>query len=288
MAVSRTSRVQVRPSRVGIDAAALARRELLALLSLATGPRVAVHQPLVLVRPDAAADLLGDLRNACLESVADGTVVADGRELGITLAAADTHDRLDRVHARLLSKRFLLVRGVDRLATPRCQQLFAGLLDAAADTGTMVCVSLTRPPAAAGLETALESRLSAGMVLSLPMTAHGRDRDAVGMPSRSIASLIRTTARHHAIAVESLTGQGREQSVVRVRSVAMYLARRLTASSLEAIGSAFGGRQHTTVLRSVRSVEERMAADQGFAQDVEALTAELLKPRLRRRRRTAG
>lgn len=288
MAFSQKSSVQAGPSPGRTDAAALARRELLGLLSVPFGTRVAVHQPLVLVRPDAAAELLGDLHNLCRESAGDDVVAAEGRELGIALAAADTHDRLDRLHSRLLSKRFLLVRGVDRIASHRCQKLFASLLDAATDAGTMVCVSLARPPVAAGLETALESRLSAGLVLSLPPPDHGREQDACRLPSRSIASLIRFTARHHGIDPELLTGHGREQRVVRVRGVAMYLARRLTTSSLEEIGKAFGNRQHTTVLRSVRSVEERIRADQGFANDVETFVGQLRKPRPGRGRRTAG
>jgi chromosomal replication initiation ATPase DnaA len=288
MAVSRKSRVQVQTPRAGIDAAALARRELLALLSAAAGTRVAVYQPLVLVRPDAATDLLGDIRNVCLGSTSDGNAIADGRELGSMLATAEAHDRLDRLHARLLSKPFLLVRGVDRLASPHCQHLFARLLDAAAEAGTLVCVSLARTPVAAGLEAALESRLSAGMVLSLPAADRSLDRDAGMAPSRSIASLIRSTARHHGIAAEVLIGHGRQQCVVRIRSVAMYLARRLTIHSLEEIGKAFGGRQHTTVMRSVRSVDEWIRADHGFAQDVEKIVGELRAPRLRRRRHPAG
>ena len=141
---------------------------------------------------------------------------------------------------------------------------------------------------AAGLEAALESRLSAGMVLSLPAADRSLDRDAGMVPSRSIASLIRSTARHHGIAAEVLIGHGRQQCVVRIRSVAMYLARRLTIHSLEEIGKAFGGRQHTTVMRSVRSVDEWIRADHGFAQDVEKIVGELRAPRLRRRRHPAG
>ena len=41
----------------------------------------------------------------------------------------------------------------------------------------------------------------------------------------------------------------------------MYLARELTGQTLPAIGRAFGGRNHTTVLHACRRTAERMAAD---------------------------
>ena len=41
----------------------------------------------------------------------------------------------------------------------------------------------------------------------------------------------------------------------------MYLARELTAQSLPAIGSAFGGRNHTTVMYACRRTAERIAGD---------------------------
>ena len=41
----------------------------------------------------------------------------------------------------------------------------------------------------------------------------------------------------------------------------MYLARELTEQTLPAIGRAFGGRNHTTVLHACKRTAERMAAD---------------------------
>ncbi len=41
----------------------------------------------------------------------------------------------------------------------------------------------------------------------------------------------------------------------------MYLSRAHTQASLPAIGSAFGGRNHTTVLHAVKRIEQRLASD---------------------------
>jgi chromosomal replication initiator protein len=47
--------------------------------------------------------------------------------------------------------------------------------------------------------------------------------------------------------------------------VAAYLCRHLTRSSLPEIGEVLGGRNHTSVLRAVRSVADRVSGDAAFA-----------------------
>jgi chromosomal replication initiator protein len=44
--------------------------------------------------------------------------------------------------------------------------------------------------------------------------------------------------------------------VAEPRQIAMYLCRQLTESSLPQIGKEFGGKHHTTVLYSVRKIEQ--------------------------------
>ena len=59
------------------------------------------------------------------------------------------------------------------------------------------------------------------------------------------------------------------------RQLAMYLARELTGQTLPAIGRAFGGRDHTTVLHACRRTAERMAADPDAQRTVRDLTERL-------------
>jgi chromosomal replication initiator protein len=59
------------------------------------------------------------------------------------------------------------------------------------------------------------------------------------------------------------------------RQVAMFLAREETGASLPAIGAAFGGRNHTTVLHALRRVAQRTAEDAEAREAVHALTARL-------------
>ena len=59
------------------------------------------------------------------------------------------------------------------------------------------------------------------------------------------------------------------------RQVAMYLARELTDQTLPAIGRAFGGRNHTTVMHACRRTAERMSADREAYETVQRLSERL-------------
>jgi chromosomal replication initiator protein len=55
------------------------------------------------------------------------------------------------------------------------------------------------------------------------------------------------------------------------RMIAMYLTRQITHRSTPAIGRAFGGRDHSTVIHAIRSVERKMFTDPIVWADVQAL-----------------
>jgi chromosomal replication initiator protein len=55
----------------------------------------------------------------------------------------------------------------------------------------------------------------------------------------------------------------------------MYLIKETLGISLVRIGELFGGRDHSTVIHSIRKVEESMQADPVFRQQVEDALAEV-------------
>jgi chromosomal replication initiator protein len=77
------------------------------------------------------------------------------------------------------------------------------------------------------------------------------------------------------LSVETLLSQSRAGHVSWPRQLAMYLARELTGETLPAIGKAFGGRNHTTVLYAHRRTAERMAGDPEAYEAVRRLTEAL-------------
>src|SRR5262249_49466509 len=74
---------------------------------------------------------------------------------------------------------------------------------------------------------------------------------------------------------KDLLGPSRLRAILVPRQVAMYLAREMAKLSLVQIGRQFGGRDHTTVLHAVRTVEGALAADPKLAGTVRELWAEL-------------
>jgi chromosomal replication initiator protein len=69
------------------------------------------------------------------------------------------------------------------------------------------------------------------------------------------ATIIASVAKHFRLPVGELRGPSRQAGVVRARSLAMYLARRLTPLSFLEIGRHFGNRDHTTVLHACRKID---------------------------------
>ena len=82
-------------------------------------------------------------------------------------------------------------------------------------------------------------------------------------------------AEHFDIRVSDLTGKRRPENIVFPRQVAMFLSRQFTGNSLNAIGEAFGGRDHGTVIHACRLVQDRMEVDPGVRQRVSFLEKQL-------------
>jgi len=68
-----------------------------------------------------------------------------------------------------------------------------------------------------------------------------------------------------------LSAKTRKHEVVLARQMCMYLAKRLTQTSLKSIGMHFGGRDHTTVLHSCQQILNYIDTDKKVRQDVEFL-----------------
>ncbi len=77
------------------------------------------------------------------------------------------------------------------------------------------------------------------------------------------------------ISIDKLQGKTRKRAVVIARQLSMYLAKHLTNKSLKAIGSHFGGRDHSTVIYSCKSVRDMMDTDLIFKETVEELEKKL-------------
>lgn len=98
-------------------------------------------------------------------------------------------------------------------------------------------------------------------------------KDLIGAVNRQITveNIQKTVADYFKIKVSDLFSSKRTRQIVRPRQIAMWLAKSLTSQSYPAIGDAFGGRDHTTVLHAVRTVESLRAKDNELNHDVHVL-----------------
>jgi chromosomal replication initiator protein len=88
----------------------------------------------------------------------------------------------------------------------------------------------------------------------------------------TIDNIQKLVAEYFKIRVADLLSSRRTRSITRPRQIAMSLAKLLTRHSLPEIGSAFGGRDHTTVLHACRKIAELRGEDRRIDEDVEILT----------------
>lgn len=206
-------------------------------------------------------------------------LVDQGRQ--IVLSADKSPSDLEEIGDRLRSR---LSSGLVADLHPTTFELRLGILDAKAEhLGVTVPQKVKEFLAhritsnVRELEGAL-TRLSANVQLvggdiSLEL-AHTLLHDLLRAHDRRVTmdEIQKRVAEHFQIRLSDMSSARRSRTVARPRQIAMYLSKQLTSRSLPEIGRAFGGRDHTTVIHAVRKVEELMAGDVAFAEDVDLLT----------------
>ncbi len=91
----------------------------------------------------------------------------------------------------------------------------------------------------------------------------------------TIDEIQRACAAHYRIDTSEMRSARRARAVARPRQVAMYLAKKLTPRSLPEIGRIFGGRDHSTVIHAVRTIEALRRENADIDQDIRTLQSQL-------------
>ncbi len=87
----------------------------------------------------------------------------------------------------------------------------------------------------------------------------------------TIEKIQKIIANFYGIKISDLSSKNRSRSIARPRQIAMYLAKHLTSESLPKIGKEFGGKNHATVIHSVKLVQEMIDSDNKFLQEIKEL-----------------
>ena len=93
--------------------------------------------------------------------------------------------------------------------------------------------------------------------------------------SITIESIQKAVAEHFELRVNDLTGPKRPKQIAEARLLAMYLSRKLTNHSHKEIGTAFGGRNHATVVHAVKVMEDACMKDEELRNSVAAIRRRL-------------
>jgi chromosomal replication initiator protein len=72
----------------------------------------------------------------------------------------------------------------------------------------------------------------------------------------TIEQIQKFVAEYYQLKLAELKSRNNSKSVAMPRQIAMYLCKQLTHASLPEIGRSFGGKHHSTVIHSIRKVEE--------------------------------
>ena len=73
---------------------------------------------------------------------------------------------------------------------------------------------------------------------------------------------------HYGVAQQHVFSKSRKRDYVLVRQVSMYLAQKYTKMPASRIGQLIGGRDHSTVLHSCSTIEQRLKVDKAFSAEV--------------------
>jgi chromosomal replication initiator protein len=80
----------------------------------------------------------------------------------------------------------------------------------------------------------------------------------------TIDSIQKFVAEYYNLKLADLKSRNNSKSIAMPRQVAMYLCKSLTHASLPEIGRSFGGKHHSTVIHSIRKVEEMRKKNPDF------------------------
>jgi chromosomal replication initiator protein len=92
----------------------------------------------------------------------------------------------------------------------------------------------------------------------------------------TVQQIYEAVTNYYGVRQSDLQGKKRHKSIAFPRQVCMFLARRFTGFSLAEIGCYFGGRDHTTVLHAVRTVESDCHTDKNIADQLSQIEGQLL------------
>jgi chromosomal replication initiator protein len=87
----------------------------------------------------------------------------------------------------------------------------------------------------------------------------------------TIDDILEKVCQHYNVAQQHIFSKSRKRDYVQVRQVSMYLAQKYTKMPASRIGQLIGNRDHSTVIHSCNTVEQRLKVDKAFSAELNSI-----------------
>ena len=87
----------------------------------------------------------------------------------------------------------------------------------------------------------------------------------------TIDDIMEKVCQHYGVSQQQVYSKSRKRDYVQVRQVSMYLAQKYTKMPASRIGQLIGGRDHSTVLHSCSTVEQRLKVEASFREELQSI-----------------
>ncbi|MBQ9202919.1 MAG: chromosomal replication initiator protein DnaA [Prevotella sp.] len=87
----------------------------------------------------------------------------------------------------------------------------------------------------------------------------------------TIDDILERVCGHYGVSQQQVVGRSRKRDYVLVRQISMYLAQKYTKMTASRIGQFIGGRDHSTVIHSCSTIEQRLKIDKAFSAEMTSI-----------------
>ncbi|MFC2295492.1 MAG: chromosomal replication initiator protein DnaA [Leptotrichia hongkongensis] len=108
------------------------------------------------------------------------------------------------------------------------------------------------------------------------MLMHNVKREQSKVTAKKVIEMI---SAQYGVSVTDMKSKKRQKKIVETRQIAMYLLKNNDELdlSLTAIGGLFGGKDHSTVISSIRKIDKKTKEDVAFKKEIESLNKKIFR-----------
>ncbi len=87
----------------------------------------------------------------------------------------------------------------------------------------------------------------------------------------TVDDILEKVCNHYGVSQQNVFSRSRKRDYVLVRQISMYFAQKYTKMPASRIGQLIGGRDHSTVIHSCSTIEQRLKVDKGFGAEINSI-----------------